>query len=172
MSDVSQEKTSTGQVPPQTRGKERSAGAHAARPVGDREQKQPTEATGWVGWVFFAALMMIMVGSFQVIAGLTALFKSGYYLVGEADLLVNADFTTWGWVHIGLGAVAVAAGVGLMAGQTWARVVGIAMALVSSIVNLAFISAYPIWSVVVITLDVFVIYAIAVHGKEVRAEGY
>ncbi len=171
MSDVSQEKTGTGQVPSQSRGKERTAGAHAARPAGDREQKQPTETTGWAGWVLFGALMMILAGSFHVIAGLTALFKSGYYLVGEADLLVDVDFTAWGWVHIALGAVAVAAGVGLMAGQTWARVVGIAMALVSAIVNLAFIAAYPVWSIVVIALDVFIIYAIAVHGEELRSEG-
>jgi hypothetical protein len=131
----------------------------------------PAEPTGWVGWVVFAAMMMIMVGTFQVIAGLTALFNSGYYLVGEENLLVNVDFTGWGWAHIILGAVAVGAAFGLLAGQMWARIVGIAMALVSAVVNLAFIEAYPLWSIIVITLDVLVIYAIAMHGKEVKAAG-
>jgi hypothetical protein len=62
----------------------------------------------------------------------------------------------------------VAAGFGLLAGQMWARIVGIAMALVSSVVNLAFMAAYPLWSIAVITLDVLVIYAIAMHGKEMK----
>lgn len=169
MSDISREKTSTAQVPPQTRGKERTAGAHAARDTGGREQGQTPEVTGWVGWVLFAAMMMIMVGAFQAIAGLTALFNSGYYVVAEENLVVNVDFTAWGWTHLALGAVAVAAGIGLLAGQAWARVVGITMAVVSAIVNLAFLPAYPFWSMIVIALDVFVIYAIAMHGKEVRS---
>lgn len=168
MSDISQEKTGAGQVPPQTRGKERVAGAHAARPS-EAEAPRPPEVSGWVGWVLFGAMMMIMVGAFQVVAGITALAKSGYYVASSADLVVDVDFTVWGWVHIGLGAVAVAAGIGLLAGQTWARVVGIAMALVSSVVNLAFIPAYPLWSLMVIALDVLVIYAIAAHGREVSA---
>jgi hypothetical protein len=116
-------------------------------------------------------MMMIMVGTFQVIAGLTAIFNSGYYVVGEADLLIDVDFAAWGWAHIILGAVAVGAAFGLLAGQMWARIVGIAMALVSAVVNLAFIEAYPLWSLMVITLDVLVIYAIAMHGKEVKAAG-
>jgi hypothetical protein len=55
------------------------------------------EATGWVGWVFFAGVLMLMVGSFNVLAGIVALFNDEYYLVGESGLLVEADFTTWGW---------------------------------------------------------------------------
>lgn len=169
MSDISQEKTTSGQVPPQTRGKERVAGAHAARPTEGEAPQRPPKVTGWVGWVLFGAMMMILVGVFQGVVGLTALFKSGYYVTAAANLVVDVDYTVWGWVHIGLGAVAVAAGFGLLAGQMWARVVGIAMALVSSVVNLAFIPAYPLWSLMVITLDVLVIYAIAAHGREVRA---
>jgi hypothetical protein len=129
----------------------------------------PAEPTGWVGWVVFGAMMMIMVGAFQAIAGLTALFNSDYYIVTENNLLINVDYTAWGWTHLALGAIALAAAFGLLAGQMWARVVGIAMALVSAIVNLAFISAYPLWSIMVITLDVLVIYAIAAHGREMKS---
>lgn len=167
-----QQQTTSAQVPPQTRGQEemstptQQAPAATPQPVAG-----PPEPTGWVGWVVFASMMMIMVGTFQVIAGLTALFNSGYYLVGEENLLVDVDFTGWGWAHIILGAIAVGAAFGLLAGQMWARVVGIAMALVSAVVNLAFIEAYPLWSIIVITLDVLVIYAIAMHGKEVKAAG-
>jgi hypothetical protein len=169
MSDISQDKTTSGQVPPQSRGKERVVGAHAARPAeGESSQGQP-QPTRWVGWVLFGAMMMILVGAFQGVVGLTSLFKTGYYVAPSSDLVVNVDYTVWGWVHIGLGAVAIAAGFGLLAGQMWARVVGIAMALVSAVVNLAFVPAYPLWSLMVITLDVLVIYAIAAHGREMRA---
>jgi hypothetical protein len=114
-------------------------------------------------------MMMMVVGFFQIVVGLTAVFDSGYYLVGQDGLIVDVDYTAWGWVHVALGAVAIAAAAGLLAGQMWARVVGIAMALASSVVNLAFIPAYPLWSIMVIALDVLVIYAIAVHGRELKA---
>ncbi len=169
MSDISQEKTTSGQVPPQTRGKERAVGAHAARPAEGEAPQGQLQPTRWVGWVLFGAMMMILVGAFQGIVGLTSLFKSGYYVAPASGLVVNVDYTVWGWVHIGLGAVAIAAGFGLLAGQMWARVVGIAMALASAVVNLAFVPAYPLWSLMVITLDVLVIYAIAAHGREMRA---
>jgi hypothetical protein len=126
------------------------------------------EVTGWVGWVFFAGLMLIMVGMFQAIDGLVALFKDGYYLVRPDGLVVNVDYTAWGWIHLILGVLFVLVGLGLMAGQTWARVAGIILATLSAIANFAFIAAYPVWSIVIITIDVLVIYALAAHGKEVR----
>ena len=164
MSETPQAKTTAAQVPPQTRGQEERTAKHAT-PRGEATAPQPT---GWVGWIVFASVMMILVGTFQVVIGLTSLFKSGYYVVPSQDLLVNVNFTAWGWTHIVLGALAVAAAFGLLAGQMWARVVGIAMAVVSAVVNMAFIAAYPLWSIMVITLDVLVVYAISMHGKEAK----
>ena len=126
------------------------------------------EATGWAGWVLFAAVMMIVLGAFQVIAGLVALFERGYYLVTSSQLLIHVSYTAWGWVHLVLGAVIVAVGLGVRVGQLWARISGIALAVISAIVNMAFIAAYPIWSILIIALDVIVIYALAVHGREVK----
>jgi hypothetical protein len=163
MSEKTPQAQTGAQVPPQTRGQEQITPQAAAQP-----RQAPPEPTGWVGWVVFAAMMMIMVGAFQAIVGLTALFNSGYYVVGEAGLVINVNYNAWGWVHLALGVIAVAAAFGLLAGQMWARVVGIAMALLSAIVNLAFIAAYPVWSMVVIALDVVVIYAIAAHGREMQ----
>jgi hypothetical protein len=68
-----------------------------------------------------------------------------------------------------LGLVALLAGFGVLAGQMWARVIGIIMAAVSVIANIAFVAAYPVWSIIVIVLDVIVIYALCVHGREVKA---
>lgn len=156
-----------GQVPPQTRGQE----ARTEAPSRYRGEAPAPEPTGWYGWVIFASMMMIMMGVFQSIAGLTALLDSGYYVVGEQSLLVNVDYAAWGWTHLVIGLVAIGAAFGLLAGQMWARIVGIAMALVSALVNMAFIAAYPLWSLAIITLDVVVIYAIAMHGAEGKATG-
>ncbi|HEX6247115.1 MAG TPA: hypothetical protein VFZ64_04540 [Nocardioidaceae bacterium] len=169
MTETPQAPTTAGaQVPPQApRSPEETTSTQAA-PTPHRRETRAAEPTGWVGWVLFGAMMMIMLGSFQAILGLTALFKDSYYVVAPSGLLVDVDYTAWGWTHLALGALAIAAGVGLLAGQMWARVVGIAMALVSAMVNLAFIAAYPLWSTVVIALDVLVIYAIAMHGQELE----
>jgi len=78
----------------------------------------------------------------------------------------------WGWTHVVLGLVAGLVGVGLLAGSTVARVIGVVVAVLNAVVNLVFMPAYPLWSVLVITLDVIVIYAITVHGGELKAESY
>src|SRR6266542_5535763 len=83
-----------------------------------------TEVTGWVGWVMFAGTMMFLIGSFQVMADLVALLDDSYYLVRSNGLVVSADYTVWGWVHLLFGLLLIATGLGAMFGQTWARVVG------------------------------------------------
>jgi hypothetical protein len=127
------------------------------------------EATGWVGWVVFAAVMMGILGVFHGIAGLTALFNDEYYLVSQNGLVVEADYTTWGWVHLGLGILIVLAALSLAAGHMFGRVAGVVIASVSAVANVAFLAAYPVWSVIMIALDVIVIYAIVVHGRELEA---
>lgn len=126
------------------------------------------EPSGWAGWVVFAAVMMMVLGTFQAIEGLVALFNKGFYLVKPSGLVVNVNYSVWGWTHLLLGAVAVVAGMGLMVGNIAARAVGVAVALLSAIANLAFMSAYPIWSTMLVALDVIVIYAIIVHGRELK----
>jgi hypothetical protein len=127
------------------------------------------DPTAWTGWVVFASFMMIMVGAFQAIEGLVALFDDGWYHVTQNGLLVNVDYTAWGWTHLLLGALLIIAGVGVLAGNTLARVVAVGLAGLSALVNLAFIEAYPIWAVLIITIDVLVIYALVVHGRELRS---
>ncbi len=124
------------------------------------------EPSGWVGWIIFAGAMMVMLGFFHAIAGLVALFKDDYFLVRTSGLVVNVDYTTWGWVHLILGIVVGLAGVALFAGAMWARIVAVILALCSAIINLAFTSAYPIWSAIMIAVDILVIYAVTAHGRE------
>jgi hypothetical protein len=142
-----------------------SGGAAGAAPA---HRGEPA-ATGWVGWVFFAGVLMIIDGLFSVIAGLVSLFNDDYYLVSKNGLVLSMDYTAWGWIHLLLGLLVAAAGLGVIAGQTWARVVGVVMATLSAVANFAFLAAYPAWSTIVIAIDVFVIYALVVHGREARA---
>ena len=128
----------------------------------------PQQSTAWTGWIVFAGVMLAMLGSFQVIQGLVALFDDGFYLVRPSGLIVDVNYNTWGWTHLIIGAVAIVTGLGLFVGNMAARVLGVVVALLSAIVNLGFISAYPLWSAIVITLDVLVIYAIIVHGGELK----
>jgi hypothetical protein len=122
----------------------------------------------WRGWITFAGVMMIMLGTFQGIEGLVALLNRGFYAVGPEGLVVSVDYNAWGWLHLVIGLVLVATGLGVMTGQTWARVVGIVLAALSALVNLAFMAAYPFWSIIVIFVDIVVIYALAVHGRQMR----
>ncbi len=143
-----------------------SAGVPSQASQSSRAEPEPT---GWVGWIVFAGAMMFMLGSFHAIQGLVALFDDEYFLVGKNGLTVSVDFTAWGWTHLILGIVVAGAGLALFAGQTWARVVGVIFALGSSIVNLGFLAAYPIWSTIMIALDILVIYALTAHGREMKS---
>jgi hypothetical protein len=134
----------------------------------------PYEETGrtrWVGWVVFAGVMMFMLGCFEVIAALVAIFDDDYYLVDSGGLVVRVDYTAWGWLHLVIGAVVIAAGVGVLTGRMWARVVGIVLAVLSALANMAFMAAYPLWSILIIALDVVVVYALAMHGGELSSPG-
>jgi hypothetical protein len=126
------------------------------------------EPTAWVGWVVFAAFMMMLNGIIQLLEGFVALFKDGYYHVSARGLAVSVNYTTWGWVHLFLGAVILAAGFGILAGNLLARIVGVVLAGVNAVVALVFIEAAPVWGIVLITVDVLVIYALTVHGRELR----
>ncbi len=135
-----------------------------------QQQRRPEEpaSSAWQGWVAFGGFMMILAGFFSTIEGLVALAKDEYFLVAKNGLLVSTSYTAWGWTHLVVGAIVTLAGAGVLTGQLWARTVGVALAFVSAIVNVAFLSAYPVWSTIIITLDVIVIYALVVHGGEVR----
>ena len=141
----------------------------SSRPAGDTsrvDQDSEPAPTGWTGWVVFASVMMVLLGSFQAIEGFVAIFDDGYYRVTESGLVVNVDYTAWGWTHLLLGALIIISGLGVLAGNLAARTFAVILAGLSAVANLLFIEAYPVWSVIVITVDVLVIYALTVHGRE------
>jgi hypothetical protein len=131
-----------------------------------RRAERETSGTA-VGFILFAAIMMLMSGVFQAIEGLVAIFENEFY-VATRNYLFQFDATTWGWIHLIGGIIVALAGWGLLSGQTWARTVAIIVAVLSAIANFAFIPYYPFWSLLIIALDIFVIWAVAAHGGAMR----
>jgi hypothetical protein len=125
------------------------------------------EATGWVGWIYFASVLMMLAGILNAIHGLIAIVNDEWVVWGNrADLYL--DLTTWGWVHLLVGIVVFLAGLGLLSGNVLARAVAVLLASVSIIVNFLYIPAFPVWALTIIAIDVFVIYALTAHGGELR----
>ena len=133
-----------------------------------RQNVQPTTMSGWVGWIAFAGVMMLMLGMLHVIEGLMALFREEYYVVGNKGLTVHVDWTTWGWFHLIGGILVMLAGIGLFTGKLWARMVGVFLAVMSAVVSIGFMAAYPFWGVIMVAIAVLVIWALVVHGDELK----
>ena len=143
--------------------------SHYAEPHSTVPRAGARGTSAWVGWIAFAGVTLFMLGSFHVIAGIVALAKDDYFLVGSSGLLVNVDYSTWGWTHIVFGVLVALAGIGVLAGQMWARVVGTVVAVLSALINMVFLPAYPVWSILMVGLAVVVVMALTVHGSEIKA---
>jgi hypothetical protein len=124
--------------------------------------------SGWaVGGITFAAVMMTLIGVFQVIAGLVAIFDDNFYVV-TANYTFDVDTTAWGWIHLLLGIIVLVAAYYLTAGRAWAAALAIVLAALSAIANFFFIPYYPFWSLLLIALAVWVIWSLTRPGA-VRA---
>jgi hypothetical protein len=117
--------------------------------------------SGWaIGGTVFAGVIMIMVGAFHAIAGLVAILDDQFYVVAK-NYTYSFDVTGWGWIHLIAGIIVVLGGAYVFSGATWARVVGMTLAVLSAIANFFFIPYYPWWSLLIIALDVWVIWALS-----------
>jgi hypothetical protein len=135
----------------------------------DKMDKEAGRAVGAVGMIFFASVMMVMIGFFHAMYGLAAILKGSAFIPTQETIYV-LNISNWGWIHLIGGILILVAGWSLFSGATWARVVGITLALISAIANFASIPYQPFWSILIITLDIIVIWALAVYGGEL-AEG-
>ncbi|MGI9824160.1 DUF7144 family membrane protein [Agromyces sp. Marseille-Q5079] len=128
-----------------------------------------TEKTGWVGWGVFAAIMLIIAGGFDVLYGFIALaMPDSAYLTTGGGALFLFDVQGWGWWHVISGALLVLVGAALFSGATWARVVAVILVIVNAIGQLFLLPVQPWWSLIVLAIDVLVIYALTVHGRELK----
>jgi len=124
-----------------------------------------------IGFSAFAAIMLLVIGVFQVIAGITAIAKNNVVIyantAADKSYFLHLSTKGWGWTHLILGIVLFLAGLGILSGQVWARTVGVIVAAASAIVNFAFIPVYPVWAIVIIAIDITVIWALTAHGRDI-----
>jgi hypothetical protein len=120
--------------------------------------------TGWAG---FAGVMILVLGSFNLIWGLVALVNDDYFV---ADELLMWDLTAWGWIHVIIGAVQVLTAILIFSGNSWGAVLGLMFVFFNAIGALLSIGAFPIWSIVILVLDGLVIYALTVYGDALASD--
>ena len=117
------------------------------------------------GVAAFAAFLMFIGGGFQFLAGLTAVLGSGFKETTQGWLF-ELDTTTWGWIHLVLGILMIAAGAALFRGAVWARLLGVILATGVALSTFAWLPHYPVWGLLIIGLALAVIWALTLHGRE------
>lgn len=126
------------------------------------------QPSAWAaGYAAFAGVVLIMVGFFQAVAGLVAIIDDEFYVVGR-EYVFQFDVTTWGWIHLIVGVVVLLSGFGIFSGNVAARTVGVIIAAISALAAFLWLPWYPIWAIVIIALDVAVIWALTMHGRDIR----
>ena len=123
-------------------------------------------SSGAVGWTMFAGFVMILVGSMHAIWGLVAILNDAFY-GSVQEYFLKFNVSTWGWIHLVAGIIIVLAGFAVFSGAVWARTIGVIMALVSAIANFASLPYYPVWAICMIAIDIAVIWALTVHGRDI-----
>jgi hypothetical protein len=134
-----------------------ASGQAGYQPAAVAEETRGAAAAG--GLIALAAVLMIMSGLWSFFVGITGVLSGGFY-VTVRNYTFSYSIHAWGWTHLIIGAVVFAAGVCLLLGMMWARVVGVILAVISGLANFLFLPYYPLWSIVVIALDAFIIWAL------------
>jgi len=134
----------------------------SARPVDDALQP----SGGAVGLTALAGILMFMLGGWWIIAGLVAIVNDDFYVVTQ-EWIFEFSTTSWGWTHLILGIVVLFAGIGVFSGMVWARTVGVILAGISGLVAFAWLPYSPVWAILIVTLSVFTIWALTVHGRDI-----
>lgn len=131
-------------------------------------QEESSRQAWAMGGTIFAATAMIVLGAFQMIVGIAAMAQDELFVAGS-DYVYSVDVTAWGWIHLILGIVMLLTGIGLYTGAMWARMLGIGLAVISAVANFFFLPYYPLWSMAIIAVDIFVIWSLAtVHSRSGR----
>ena len=121
-----------------------------------------------VGWAGFAGVMLILIGIMDFIQGLVAVVNDEFY-VNDEDWVAKFDVTAWGWIHLILGVILIASGIGIFSGNVAARTVGVIVAGLAMIANFAWLPWYPLWSIIIIAICIAVIWALTAHGRDIAS---
>jgi hypothetical protein len=126
--------------------------------------------SGWAGWGTFAAVVLIVGGAIDAFHGLQAIIgPNTAYLLAKVGIF-SIDVRSWGWWHLILGLVLILIGVALLGGARWARITAIVLVAINAVGQITLIDAQPWWALAVLALDIVVIYALTVHGREIDAK--
>jgi hypothetical protein len=139
-----------------------STGSAERRPDIDRGGRPGPWA---IGLSVFAGAMMMTVGLFQVLEGIAAVANDSFF-VKAPNYTYEVDTTAWGWIHIVIGAIVALVGVGVLMGTTWGRVIGVIVILLSMFSNFLFLPYYPLWTLLIIGLDVAIVWALSQPSLE------
>ena len=125
-----------------------------------RSEYEASAKRAWAeGGAVFAGIMLATLGVFQILEGIAAIAKDDVFVRG-VKYAFEFDLTTWGWIHLVLGVIAVVTGVGLLMNQVWANIVGLVIAVLSALSSFAFLPYYPLWSLVILGFDIFIVWAL------------
>lgn len=127
----------------------------------------PRDQQWAAGAIFTAGVLLLLVGVWQAAAGISAILKDAVYVVG-IEYVWRLDVTTWGWIHLALGALLVVVGVFVLKGAAWAAWTGIVLAGLSAVANFMFLPYQPLWSGLIIALDVLIIWALATRREAIH----
>jgi hypothetical protein len=131
------------------------------------QQRQRSGAA--VGWTLFAAISMLLIGVWWIIAGLVGIIDDNFY-VRTGNYIFKFSTTSWGWIHLITGIIVLLAGFGLFTGAVWARIVGVIMALWTALIAFAWLPYYPIWAIIFVAVAFTVIWALTAHGRDIAEE--
>lgn len=122
--------------------------------------------SAWAGGVsLFAGIVLTTVGLFQFFQGLSAVLNDKVY-VSTPRYVYEFNIFLWGWIHLILGAVAVAVGIAIIASQPWAFFIGILLAVLSALTQFLFVPYYPLWALTIIAIDFVAIWALCIRVRE------
>jgi dolichyl-phosphate-mannose--protein O-mannosyl transferase len=122
-----------------------------------------------VGFTYFAAVIMMLAGVFNIIEGLAGVVHNDFYTI-TSNYVFHFNASAWGWINLLVGVVVLLAAYGLFTGAIWARTVGVIMAAITALDGFAFIPVYPLWGITLVTLSVLVIWALTMHGRDVTTD--
>jgi hypothetical protein len=142
------------------------ASGPAARQYVPRQQRSYEDTGAYeepsgaaMGFTIVAAVLLMVSGTWNILEGIAAIVR-GSFFVTLPRYTFDLSVAGWGWFHLILGIVVLAAGIGLLTDQVWARAIGVAVAAISAIVNFLFIPYQPVWSVALIVIDLAIVWAL------------
>ncbi len=129
---------------------------------------ETTTSAGSVAGMVLAGVLMMVGGALGFLNGLAVIIHKAFFVTPNSSYPYHWNITSWGWTELILGAVVFVAGICVLTGMVWARVVGVILAVLSAVASFLFIPYYPVWSIILVAIDVYIIWALVTGGRRQR----